>query len=205
MPTNIHPLCDDTTLWEQVYRYALRHCHQHADAEDLTQDVFCRLLRSGALLRYRSGATNEPHLLALLRTTTRRLWSNSQRAAHAEKRRGWVERVPLDTAGDQTGFYPSRTTTDESAYRALEQVASEAEASLEQEYRRRGDQRLFESLRDALIPDPSGNPTCYATMARRTRRSEGALRTAVSRARNRFRELVRQELAQRSPAPPISI
>ena len=70
---------------DTVYRAAVHHCSSTADAEDVVQDVFEKLLR------YRGGFSSEEHLKAwLLRVTINRCHDLTRAASQKD--------VPLDGA-----------------------------------------------------------------------------------------------------------
>ncbi len=68
---------------------------------------------------------------------------------------------------------------------------------LEAEYRAAGKERHFESLRDALTGDRD-RPD-YAAIGERLDMTADATRQAAQRLRKRYRTLLREEVAKRSP------
>jgi RNA polymerase sigma-70 factor (ECF subfamily) len=65
---------------------------------------------------------------------------------------------------------------------------------LRQEFTDKGKEHLFEALRHYLIGEPSTIP--YGRAALALGMSEGAVKVAVHRLRQRYRELLREEIAQ---------
>jgi RNA polymerase sigma-70 factor (ECF subfamily) len=63
---------------------------------------------------------------------------------------------------------------------------------LQMEYLSEGKGQLFEELKVALV----GQPCAYADIASRLGRSEGAIKVAVHRVRQRYRELLRVRIAE---------
>jgi RNA polymerase sigma-70 factor (ECF subfamily) len=72
-------------------------------------------------------------------------------------------------------------------------------AGLEREYQEQGRSALFDALRFALTGSRSDVP--YAELAGRLKTSEGAVRVAVHRLRQRYRELLRQAIADTVSSP----
>lgn len=186
----------DEILWRKIYFYILRKARcSPEDAEDLTQGVFHHLLRKGALDRFRCEANDEEHFLALLRTTAARFLMNQYAAGQAKKRRGWVNRTHLESAEFQRSAATATApqASREARYLQLEKIASEAEAALGLEFRRRGKESLFRTIRPFLYRDTARID--YDDLAARSGFRKEMLRSTVYRARRRFREAFRERLS----------
>ena len=182
----------DQAFWNRLYQTVRKHSSlSHEAAEDMTQEILCKLLERGALVRFQEEAENESHLFALLKTTTRREIINRYHHAAAEKRRGWTERVSLDD--EDLAFEPQSAYHNEQAYQRVEELASHSEELLGDEFRKRGSEQHFEVLRVSLVRESS--PIDYAGMAQRSGKSEATLRVDLCRARRRYQEIVREQLA----------
>jgi len=72
-------------------------------------------------------------------------------------------------------------------------------ARLEREYSEQGRGALFEALRFALTGSRSTVP--YAELARQLQTTDGAVRVAVHRLRQRYRELLREAIADTVSGP----
>ena len=70
---------------------------------------------------------------------------------------------------------------------------------LQREYQRDGKDQLFATLRQTLVGTRESQP--YGVLARQLGISEGAVRTAVHRLRRRYRELIREEIANTVSSP----
>ena len=70
----------------------------------------------------------------------------------------------------------------------------ETEGVAEQEYEQQGRAGLFKALRGSLAG--TGGTAPYAELAERLGMTEGAVKVAVHRLRGRFRERLREEIAQ---------
>ncbi|MDQ3624591.1 MAG: sigma-70 family RNA polymerase sigma factor [Verrucomicrobiota bacterium] len=120
--------------------------------------------------------------------------------AGAAKRGGGSEPVPLDPGGSAPGFPTADITEPEHAFdrqwaltvmaRALETVAAEL--------REVGKSAHFETLKPWLTGESAALP--QATAARQLGMSESAVRVAIHRLRQRFREQVKAEIAQTVPS-----
>lgn len=73
-------------------------------------------------------------------------------------------------------------------------VLEEAARQLQADYDKRGNRTLFVEIREFLSGDPTEQR--YAVVAESLGMSEGAVRTAVHRARRRFGEILRAEVAR---------
>ncbi len=183
----------DQAFWNRLYQTIRKHSSLgHEAAEDMTQEILYKLLERGALARFQEAAENEAHFFALIKTTARREIANRHRHGSAEKRRGWTERVSLDD--EDLAFEPRASYHDEQAYQQVEELASHSEELLGDEFRQRGSEQHFEILRDSLVQGSSADID-YADMAQRSGKSIATLRVDVCRARRRYQEIVREQLA----------
>ena len=131
-------------------------------------------------------------MLASLKNFLANDWDRS----HALKRGGGQKIVSLDEASAESRYQlePSHDLTPEChferqwAVTLLDQVL----ASLRDEYHAEGKGDLFDELKAVLTGQPGG----YAEIATRLKRSEGAIKVAVHRLRQRYRELIRIRIAE---------
>jgi RNA polymerase sigma-70 factor (ECF subfamily) len=111
--------------------------------------------------------------------------------------------VPLqfDTAETRYGEEPADTATPERAFERrwaltlLDQVLKR----LREEYEREGRAELFAALNACLVGERTSQP--YAELAVRLGISEGTVKAAVHRLRQRYRQLLRAEIAQTVAGP----
>ena len=183
------------TYWYPLYAYARRHGRTKEDAEDLTQAFFARLLQKN----YFAGLDRErgkfrAFLLVALKHFLANEWDKSQR----QKRGGGVTLLSLDWQDADTRYRidPADNLSADKLYdRAW------AMTLLERVVKRLGDEsatagkaKLFEQLRPFLMLGKRAMPYAQATAALGL--SEGAVRVAVHRFRQRYRRLLREEIAQ---------
>jgi RNA polymerase sigma-70 factor (ECF subfamily) len=181
--------------WFPLYAYVRRRGHTREDAEDLTQAFFARFLARNYLegLRAERGRFRA-FLLASLKHFLANEWDRSQ----CQKRGGNVLHLSLDWETADTKFQvaatnepgPDRAFDREWAVALLAQVIGR----LQQECADGGRAKLFEQLKIFLTA--GRGELSYAEAAQRLGMDEAAVRVAVHRLRKRYRQLLRDEIAQ---------
>ncbi|MDH7502317.1 MAG: sigma-70 family RNA polymerase sigma factor [Verrucomicrobiota bacterium] len=182
------------TYWYPLYNYVRRRGYAPEDACDLTQEFFARLLERHWLAR---ADRSRGRFRAFLLTAMERFLANEWDKERALKRGGNRQFVPvqLDAAETRYGAEPTDTHTPEQAFERswamtlLETVLNRLEA----EQRAEGKAEQFGALRQCLLGDREALP--YAEIARVMGTSEGAVKVAAHRLRQRYRELLRAEIA----------
>ena len=191
-------LCE--TYWYPLYAYARRRGYSAEDAQDLTQDFFARLLRRNWLA---DADQSKGRFRTFLLTAMERFLANEWDKARALKRGGGRPSIPLqlDTAETRYGIEPADMHTPEQAfeYRWALALLDEVVRQLETEFQRRGQAELFKALKPCLLGDGSTQP--YAQLGSALGMEEGAVKVAVHRLRQRYRELLRAEIANTVAAP----
>ena len=191
-------LCE--TYWYPLYAYARRRGYSVEDAQDLTQDFFARILRRHWLA---DADQAKGRFRTFLLTAMERFLANEWDKARALKRGGGRPSVPLqlDTAETRYGIEPADTHTPEQAfeYQWALTLLDEVVRQLETEFQRRGQAELFTALKPCLVREGSAQP--YARLASTLGMEEGAIKVAVHRLRQRYRELLRAEIANTVAAP----
>jgi RNA polymerase sigma factor (sigma-70 family) len=181
------------TYWRPLYAYVRRQGHSPADAQDLTQEVFARLLAKNWL---RPAAPEKGKFRTFLLVMLRRFLADEWDKARAQKR-GGGQVFCVDWSSAETTFLqqPVEHLTPEKLYeqRWALTLLSEVYRRLEREYQEQGRDALFQALRFALVGSRSAVP--YAELAERLETTEGALKVAVHRLRQHYRELLRQAIA----------
>jgi len=182
------------SYWFPIYAFVRRQGHGPHDAQDLTQEFFARLLEKKQLAgadpargRFRS------FLLASLKHFLANEWDK----ANAQKRGGGQVLIPIDAATAETscGFEPADNLTADIIFERrwaltlLEHVLGRLRA----EYVRDGKENLFEQLKPTLTE--ASRTVAYSEIATRLGTTEGAVKVAVHRLRQRYRELLRAEIA----------
>lgn len=181
-------------LVSPLYVYVRRRGYGPQDAQDRIQQFFARFLEKGAVnLADPARGRFRSFLLRSLQNSLADDWKR----AHRAKRGGGAVELPLDGAVAEarcaaewtTPMTPERAYDQRWALTLLERVLER----LREDYARVGKARLFEALQDFLWgPDGSAS---YATLARDLAMTEGAIRVAVHRLREHYRERLRTEVA----------
>ena len=182
------------TYWYPLYAFVRRRGKSAADAQDLTQEFFARLLARHWLERAdQARGRFRTFLLSALEHFLANEWDKER----ALKRGGAHQFVPLDLADAETRYSsePARPLTPEQMFEhrwALILLDTVLE-KLGEEYRAEGKADLFIALRPALVGHPSA--LSYPQLARALDLSEAGVRVAVHRLRQRYRNLLRAEIA----------
>ena len=186
--------------WYPLYAYVRRCGYESHDAEDLTQEFFARLLDKDGLASVDRG---KGKFRSFLLASLRHFLANERDWARARKRGGGRTVLSFDRGEAETRYRlePSHELTPEKdfdrqwALALLRQVLD----SLEAEHVASGTERLFEGLKGFLTQ--AEGPCPYAEAARRLGMTEGAVKVAVHRLRRRYRQLLRDEIAQTVAGP----
>jgi RNA polymerase sigma-70 factor (ECF subfamily) len=124
--------------------------------------------------------------------------ANERDRSRAWKRGGRHVIVPLQTGMAETryGAEPADTLTADQIYdrRWALTVLDQVMFQLRAEFRRRGRELVFDQLKNCLTAERDA--LSYAELAGQVGLSEGALKVSIHRLRQRYRELIRDEIAQ---------
>jgi RNA polymerase sigma-70 factor (ECF subfamily) len=180
--------------WVPIYAFVRRQGHNPPDAQDLTQEFFARLLEKN----YLAGADRtKGRFRSFLLASLKHFLANEWDKANAQKRGGGRVPISIDAAAVETSFgaeLADQLTADKIferrwALALLDQVLRR----LRDEYTRDGKEKQFEQLKQTLTEASRSVP--YSEIAARLGISEGAVKVAVHRLRQRYRELLRAEIA----------
>jgi RNA polymerase sigma factor (sigma-70 family) len=181
--------------WYPIYVYVRRKGHGADEAEDLTQSFFAQLIaREHLLLANPHKGRFRTFLLAMLDQFLAHEWSR----AHRRKRGGQFAFISLDqcTPEERYALEPVDRNTPEQKFQKQWALAvlKQAMTRLAEECEALGKGALFQEVKGGL----SGEQEIarYADISRRLGMSDGSLRVAVHRLRQRYGELVRNEIAQ---------
>ena len=191
-------LCE--MYWPPIYSFIRRRGYAPPDAKDLTQSFFAFFLRTKAYAR-----TDQLHgkfrsfLLASVKNFLADNWDREQ----AIRRGGGYQFVSLDQDTAET-FYDPPSASDSTAERLFElrwakSLTAGALNSLRQELQAEGKTKLFEQLKNFLIGGtvlPS-----YDEASARMGIPRATVKTHVHRLRQRYREIVRREVARTVSSP----
>jgi RNA polymerase sigma factor (sigma-70 family) len=181
--------------WFPIYVYVRRKGYGPDEAQDLTQEFFAQIIAKDRLrLADREKGRFRTFLLAMLDYFLAREWSR----AHRQKRGGQFTFVSLDEQSPEQRYRldpldhetPEKQFERQWALTILKQTMN----ALESECLADGKAALFQEVRSLLSGERDGAP--YTEIARRLGMNEGAVRVAAHRLRQRYGELLREEIAQ---------
>jgi RNA polymerase sigma-70 factor (ECF subfamily) len=186
-------LCE--SYWYPLYAFVRRQGYSSADAQDLTQGFFARLLDKRDLAQVdREKGRFRSFLLASLKHFLINEWDK----VRAEKRGGGRPKLSLqfDAGESRYSLEPHHERTAEAlfdhewALTLLEQVRT----CLAKEHATDDRRDQYEQLQVYLTGEPTS--LSYRGAAERLGMTEAAVKVAVHRLRRRFRELLRAQIAQ---------
>jgi RNA polymerase sigma-70 factor (ECF subfamily) len=188
--------------WRPLYGYVRRRGFSTEDAQDLTQAYFLRLLEKNFLDQV---DPERGKFRSFLLASLKHFLANEWDRGSAVKRGGGVEFLSLEEITGVEHDYAHNSLTAAATPEQLYErswgmtVLSRATVRLESEFTAAGKSRIFEALKIFLTGDNHG--VRYAQVAESIGMTEGAARVAVHRLRDRFRALLRTEIAQTLPNP----
>jgi len=182
------------TYWFPLYAYVRRRGQAKADAEDLTQAFFARLLEKNFLAGL---AAERGKFRAFLLAALKHFLANEWDKARAQKRGGGEVPLSLDWQTADTKFQvaatnepsPDRAFDREWALALLARVIDRLQAEAEAE----GKGKVFAQLKSFLMAGQG--ESAQAEVAKALGMEEGAVRVAIHRLRKRYRQLLRDEIA----------
>jgi len=188
------------TYWWPLYGFVRRSGYKPEEAQDLTQGFFALLLerRDLDVVRREKG-----RLRSYLLVSLKNFLAKSKRRELTTKRGQGRALVPLDEllAREGADLEPADSLTPDRIYERrwaltlLEQVLTR----LESEYRSGGNSKLFDGLKEFLSDEPGRRS--QAEVAAELGMTENALKQAFHRLRQRYRQLLRDEIAQTVAVP----
>lgn len=175
--------------WPPLYAYARRRGRSPEDAEDLTQSFFAALLEKGYL---RAVRRERGPFRQFLLVVFRRFLASAHQRENRLKRGGHLHPMRFDSV------------LAERLYREEPDPAASADAVYDRQWalalveqslaRLRGEWASFDILKPTLTS--AKGAIDYAAMAADLGSTPGAARVTVHRFRRRFRNIVREEVAQ---------
>jgi RNA polymerase sigma-70 factor (ECF subfamily) len=181
------------TYWLPLYSFARRKTSDVHEAQDLTQAFFAKILEKNA---FASASPERGRFRSFLLASFQNFLTNEWHKGQAHKRGGGATPLSLDWAAGESRLHlepaheltPERLFERQWALTLLEQVVQR----LAGEFAAAGKERQFEVLKDSL----TGDRLDYSATAAELEMTADATRQAVHRLRKRYRELLRDEVAQ---------
>ena len=181
--------------WYPLYAFLRRQGTPAEDAQDLVQAFFAELLEKDRLA---AADRERGKFRSFLLASLKHFQANEWRRASAQKRCGGAATLSLDWDAGERRFAlePAHQQTAERIFHRqwamtlLEQTL----AALREENAAAGKAELFDHLKAHLGGDPDAVP--YRQLADRLGMTEGSLKVAVHRLRARWRDALREQIAQ---------
>jgi RNA polymerase sigma-70 factor (ECF subfamily) len=188
------------SYWYPLYAFVRGSGYSPADAQDLTQEFFARLLAKDFL---KAATPEKGRFRTFLRMVLKRFLIHEWERARAQKRGGGQPHLAFDTTLAEQRFQgeraeamaPDRLYDRHWALALLE----EAMARLDHEYAAMGKATELAHLKPHLTAARGEIP--YREIAAALGTSEGAARVAAHRLRRRFREVFRAMVADTVSTP----
>lgn len=183
------------TYWFPLYAYLRRRGYSSHEAEDYTQGFFAGILERKGLQR---ADPKYGKFRSFLLASLKNFLADERDRARAQKRGGdkKVLSLDFDAAAGRYADAPAHGLSPEKLFErawALTVLTGAAER-LKAESAASGKQRLFDCLKVYLTAER--DVVSYRRAAEKLNMTEGAVKVAVHRLRRRYRELVRDEIAQ---------
>ena len=183
-----------TLYWSPIYSFLLRKGHTHHDAEDLTQAFFVRLLESDA---FSNADKAKGRFRSFLLGAVKHFLTDEARKASTQKRGGKVSFVPIGISDSEQGrlLEPDPGLTPEESYnrRWAATLLDVAFQRLRADFTSAHQLDRFEAIKSFLSEDAAAGD--YERVSRQLGITTKAVGVAVHRLRQRYRQLVRQEVA----------
>lgn len=181
------------TYWFPLYAYARRKGHQRADAQDLTQGFLSRMIERDA---FRDLDPTKGRLRSFLLACFNHHLADAHDHRVALKRGGGA--MPVDWAQAEIQFQEQTASQNNSPERDFDlawahEVLQHTLRNLEQQYAEANNSETFEALQPFLTGEADHGQ--FADVANRLGITQSSARAAATRMRQRYRKLLRQEIA----------
>ena len=190
--TSLEALCQ--SYWYPLYAYLRRKGYSPSDCQDLTQDFFAKLIEKDFL----KGVDPERGRFRWFMMDAVKKFAANWNAAQSARKRGGDRKtfsLQFDDGESRYQREPVDGWTAEKLFDrrwALEMLDLAME-QLHQSYRESGKQRFFKELKVFLTADSS--PPSYQDVADRLNLSLTAIKVAIHRLRDKYRDSVHQQVA----------
>jgi RNA polymerase sigma-70 factor (ECF subfamily) len=188
------------TYWFPLYSFVRRQGHGPEEAQDLTQEFFAHFLEKGYVGRASSQRGKfRTFLLTSLQNFLRHEWERAQ----AQKRGGGRKPIPWDEADAESRYRvevnPQLAPDQIFDQRWAMAVFQNALSQLQKESAAAGKGAQFDELKGFLSTEAEEGG--YGAAAGRLGLTKGAVAVAVHRLRQRYGELVKEEIAHTVGSP----
>jgi RNA polymerase sigma-70 factor (ECF subfamily) len=188
------------TYWLPVYAFVRKRGHSPEQTQDLTQAFFANFLEKQHVAK---ADRERGRFRSFLMTSVENFLRNENDRAQAQKRGGGRQPISLDEQ-DAEARYLCEPTTEEDPAKAFEQrwaatLLGTVLGRLQAEFGATGRGDLFEALQAHLWGDAESTP--YPELAAQFGLSLANVKTTALRLRQRYRELLREEIAHTVALP----
>ena len=194
----LEELCQ--AYWYPVYAFVRRRGHSTEDARDLAQEFFRTLLENGYLA---DADGDRGRFRAFLITAVSRFLSKERDKAQAQKRGGGRQPLPMDFEDGENRYLrePSHEWTAERIFtrRWALTLLDRTLAELRKEHEEGGKLPQFEALKVFLTGETGAPPLRQVGLDLGL--NEGAVKVAAHRLRQKYRQKLRDLIAQTVATP----
>jgi RNA polymerase sigma-70 factor (ECF subfamily) len=188
------------TYWFPVYAFIRKRGHSPDQSQDFTQEFFAVFLEKNYVAR---AARDRGRFRAFLMSSVENFLHNQHSRAQAQKRGGGQKLLSLDYDEAEERYRiepveqsdPATIFEQQWAATLLQAVLNR----LRDEFGAEGRVGLFEDLQAHLWGDAESIP--YSRLAQKSGLTEGNIKLIAHRMRQRYRELLREEIAQTVAMP----
>ena len=189
----LEDLCE--CYWYPLYAYVRRRGYGYEEAQDLTQGFFAQFFGKGYI---KAADPQRGKFRSFLLTSLKNYLANEWDRARAKKRGGGRIPISLDFEKGEDRYHvepaddisPDKVYEQRWALTLIDQTLERLAATMDQA----GQSQRFNSLQPFLTGENTG--TRYRSVADRLGMTEGAVKVAVHRLRQRFGVLLREEVGQ---------
>jgi RNA polymerase sigma-70 factor (ECF subfamily) len=187
--------------WFPVYAFIRRSGRSEDAARDLTQGFFVQVLEKNY---FKDANQARGRFRSFLLAAVTHFIANEYKAAHALKRGGGAEHLSIDTTDEERRFRyePADADSPDRIYerRWAQAVLDQTMARVAAHYAESGRSEWFAQMRPSIAGDDA---VAQSELASQLDVTEGALRVAIHRLRKRFRETLREVIAETVDAPEL--
>jgi RNA polymerase sigma-70 factor (ECF subfamily) len=188
------------TYWLPVYAFVRKRGHSPDQAQDLTQGFFATFLEKQQVAK---AARERGRFRSFLMTSVENYLRNEHDRAQAQKRGGGRQLISLDEQ-DAEARYLCEPGNESDPAKVFEQrwaatLLNTVLTRLQAEFGATGRRDLFEALQAHLWGDEESTP--YPQLAEQFGLSLANVKTTAHRLRQRYRELLREEIAHTVALP----
>ena len=180
--------------WYPLYAFVRYRGYSSDDAQDLTQSFFTRIIETGG---FASADRERGRFRSYLLGAMKHFLANEWHRAQTQKRGGQVQFIEWDALDPEARYAGTSKQSDDPEHLfdrewALETIAG-ALQTLRDEMVKAGKSEQFDALKGSLTGEEESP---RERIAARLNMSEGAVKVAVHRLRQRYRMLLRAAIAE---------